>query len=41
LAERITVLARSQTVRVFPPQLTALQSQVLDLLGVPASAYRA
>jgi transposase len=41
LAERITVLARGQTVRVFPPQLTDLQSQLLDLLGVPASAYRA
>jgi transposase len=40
LAERITVSARGQTLRVFPPQLTELQSQVLTLLGVPASAYR-
>jgi len=40
LAERITVSARGQTVRLFPPQLTELQSQVLSLLGVPASAYR-
>ena len=40
LAERITVSARGQTVRLFPPQLTELQSQVLNLLGVPASAYR-
>ena len=40
LAERITVSARGQTLRVFPPQLTELQSQVLTLLGVPAQAYR-
>lgn len=39
LAERITVSARGQTLRVFPPQLTELQSQVLILLGVPATAY--
>jgi hypothetical protein len=40
LAERITVSARGHIVRVFPPQLTDRQSQVLGLLGVPASAYR-
>jgi transposase len=40
LAERITVSAHGQAVRVFPPQLTELQSQILTLLGVPASAYR-
>ena len=40
LTERITVSARAQTVRVFPPELTELQSQILALLGVPASAYR-
>jgi transposase len=28
-----------QTVQTFQPQLTALQTQLLDLLGVPASAY--
>ena len=39
LAERITVSARGQTVRVFRPELTELQTQVLSLLGVPDSAY--
>ena len=39
LAERVTVLTGSQVVRVFPPELTELQRQVLHLLGVPASAY--
>jgi transposase len=40
LAERITVSARGQTVRVFMPELTELQTHVLSLLGVPDSAYR-
>jgi transposase len=39
LAERITVLADGQPLKVFPPKLTDLQRQVLNLLGVPASAY--
>jgi transposase len=39
LAERVTVLAGTEVMRVFPPQLTELQRQVLGLLGVPASAY--
>jgi transposase len=39
LAERVTVLAGTKVMRVFPPQLTELQRQVLGLLGVPASAY--
>ncbi len=39
LAERVTVLAAGEVVRVFPPTLTELQRQVLALLGVPASAY--
>ena len=39
LAERITVLARSEIVRVFPPTLTEVQLQVLALLGVPRSTY--
>lgn len=39
LAERVTVLAGAEVVRVFPPELTALQRQVLGLLGVPSSAY--
>jgi len=41
LAERVSVLAGEQIVRVFPPTLTELQRQVLRLLGVPASAYLA
>ena len=40
LAERVSVLANGQVVRVFPPELTELQRQVLQLLGVPATAYR-
>jgi transposase len=39
LAERVNVLADGQIVRVFPPELTELQRQVLRLLGMPASAY--
>ena len=39
LAERVTVLAGGEVVRVFPPTLTELQRQILALLGVPASAY--
>jgi transposase len=38
LAERVTVFAGANIVRVFPPELTELQHQVLRLLGVPASA---
>ena len=41
LAERVTVLAGAEVVRVFPPHLTDLQRQVLGLLGVPTSAYLA
>jgi transposase len=39
LAERVTVLANGEIIRVFPPELTELQRQVLHLLGVPASTY--
>ena len=39
LAERVSVLANGQVVRVFPPQLTDLQRQVLNLLHVPVSTY--
>jgi len=39
LAERVTVLSGTEIVRVFPPELTELQRQLLGLLGVPASAY--
>jgi transposase len=40
LAERHTVMSEGQIVRVFHPQLTPLQRQVLDLLGVPRAAYQ-
>ena len=39
LAERVSVLANGEVIRVFPPELTELQRQVLGLLGVPSSAY--
>jgi transposase len=39
LTERVTVLANDDVIRVFPPELTELQRQVLHLLGVPASTY--
>ena len=39
LAERVTVLNGAEVIRVFPPELTELQHQVLGLLGVPATAY--
>ena len=39
LTERVTVLANDEIIRVFPPELTELQRQVLLLLGVPASTY--
>ena len=39
LAERVSVLANGEVVRVFPPELTELQRQILQLLGVPATAY--
>jgi hypothetical protein len=41
ITERINVLVDGQLLKVFPPKLTDLQRQVLDLLGVPASAYTA
>jgi transposase len=41
LAERVTVLGDGQPWRVFEPEFTDLQRQILNLLGVPASAYRA
>jgi transposase len=40
LAERHTLLETGRPVQFFNPQLTALQRQVLDLLGVPHAAYR-
>jgi hypothetical protein len=35
LAERHTLLRDAKPVQFFPPQLTELQRQTLDLLGVP------
>jgi transposase len=40
LAERHTLLRRDTPVQVFHPELTELQKTVLDLLGVPARAFR-
>lgn len=40
LAQRHLLQYDAQTVRVFDPELTELQRQVLDLLDVPPSAYR-
>ena len=39
LAERHTLMKDGEVVQVFEPQLTELQKQVLDLLGVPLTAY--
>jgi transposase len=41
LAERHTLLRDDQPVQSFPPQLTELQRQTLDLLGVPERAFLA
>ncbi|MDP2955536.1 MAG: hypothetical protein Q8N53_03875, partial [Longimicrobiales bacterium] len=40
LVQRGRLTYNSQEVRVFRPELTDLQNQVLALLGVPLSAYR-
>jgi transposase len=39
LAERHTLLRDDKPVQAFPPQLTDIQLQTLDLLGVPAKAF--
>ena len=39
LAQRHTLSEDGQAVRTFHPELTALQQQVLDLLGVPSNAF--
>ena len=41
LAERHTLLRDEKPIQSFPPQLTELQLQTLDLLGVPERAYLA
>ena len=40
LAERHTLLRDAKVVHSFPPHLTDIQRQTLDLLGVPAAAFR-
>lgn len=40
LTQRHILEHEGQATRIFEPQLTDLQRQVLDLLGVPDSAYR-
>jgi transposase len=40
LAERHALMRGEYTVQLFPPDLTDLQRQVLDLLGVPRSSYQ-
>jgi transposase len=40
LAERHTLLRGDCPEQVFHPDLTDIQRQVLDLLGIPATAYR-
>jgi transposase len=40
LAERHTLSRRDTPVQVFHPELTDLQNKVLDLLSVPAHAFR-
>src|SRR5665213_861793 len=39
LAERHTLLREDRPVQVFPPELTGIQSQTLELLGVPVKAF--
>jgi len=39
-AERHTLLDAGRSIQFFNPELTSLQRQVLDLLGVPQSVYR-
>ena len=39
LAERHTLLRDAKAVQSFPPQLTDIQRQTLELLGVPAKAF--
>jgi transposase len=39
--ERHTLLRAGRTVQVFPPTLTALQRQIITLLGIPLQAFHA
>ena len=40
LAERHTLTSAGVTIQIFNPELTDLQRQVLDLIGVPARAFQ-
>jgi len=40
LVERHNLLHNGRAVQFFEPKLTDLQREILDLLGVPASAYQ-
>jgi transposase len=40
LAERHTLIRRGRITQVFPAELTDLQRQLLNLLGVPEDAFR-
>jgi hypothetical protein len=39
LAERHRLLRNDKSVQSFPPQLTDIQLQTLDLLSIPANAF--
>jgi hypothetical protein len=41
LAERHTLLREAKPIQTFPPRLSELQRQTLDLLGVPEHAFLA
>lgn len=41
ITQRNSLLENDRVVRVFHPQLSPLQKQVLDLLGIPVGVYRA
>jgi hypothetical protein len=40
LVDRETIFEDGRELLVFEPELTDLQKQILNLLGVPLSAYR-
>ena len=40
LTERAVLMKNKKMVQVFKPELTDLQKQILELLGLPKSAYR-
>ena len=40
LARRHLIDTNGQTIQTFPPELTELQTVLLDLLGIPQDRYR-